>query len=486
MGQRLRQLRTDRGLQQGEVARRLEISPAYLSLIEKGRRVVQLPLLLKALELYDVGVEEFMRSLGEHRVDDALARLLDEPLLRSLNLTEEDVSGMSAEPKVVTTITALFNLYKSTRSQLDSVLAGIAQRERSGGSEDPEPDSALRFELSPFDEVTDFLEKNDNFFPLLEERADKFRSDQGLGHRLSGDALVGALRERLGIDVKFTSPEGPSSVIRRWDPEKSVLTLSPAMLGPRVKFQLAHTIALRLLDSEHLHEPMLLGYRSRFDETKKLIKIHLANYLAGALLLPYTEFFNEVRRSRYDVEQLGHSFGTSYETVAHRICNLSDPKQKGLPMHFVRVDVAGNISKRYSATGIRFPPYSGACPKSAFHMAFLTPNTLARQYEVFPDGGTYFCFAKVVSEPKRGSLARGTVYSIGLGTHADNAKHLAYADDMPFADPKRMAVPVGITCRFCQRTDCNQRAAPSYKFAFRVDEYIKKDNFFSPLVHGDE
>jgi hypothetical protein len=52
---------------------------------------------------------------------------------------------------------------------------------------------------------------------------------------------------------------------------------------------------------------------------------------------------------------------------------------------------------------------------------------------------------------------------------------------MPFTDPKRMAVPTGISCRFCERTDCNQRAAPSYKFAFAVDEYTKKDNFYSPV-----
>ena len=154
-------------------------------------------------------------------------------------------------------------------------------------------------------------------------------------------------------------------------------------------------------------------------------------------------------------------------------------------MHFLRVDVAGNISKRYAGDGIRFPHQGGSCPKMAVHLAFLTPSVITKQYSAFPDGSTYFCFAKVVSEPQQGSLVKGTTYSIGLGTHADDAKHFAYADALPFADPKRMAVPVGSTCRFCERTDCNMRSAPSYKFAFRVDEYTKKDNFFSPLVSGD-
>ena len=152
MGRRLRELRLERGLQQGEVARRLGVSAAYMSLIEKGKRSVQLPLLFKALEIYGVGMEDFMSSLGEARVDDGLARLLDEPLLKTLNLSREDLASLGAEPKVATTITALFNLYKNTRGQLDHLLADLARRERDDAREGGE----LAFDYSPFDEVTDF------------------------------------------------------------------------------------------------------------------------------------------------------------------------------------------------------------------------------------------------------------------------------------------------------------------------------------------
>ncbi len=175
MGQRLRALRLERDLAQGEVARRLEISAAYLSLIEKGKRSVQLPLLFKALELYDVGIESFMASLGEKHVDHGLARLLDEPLLRSLNLSEEDIASLGSEPKVVTTITALFNLYKNTRSQLDNVLAGIAEENRAGEDDG----HSLRFDYSPFDEVTDFLERHRNWFASLEARATEIGANTG-------------------------------------------------------------------------------------------------------------------------------------------------------------------------------------------------------------------------------------------------------------------------------------------------------------------
>ncbi|MGB8330512.1 MAG: short-chain fatty acyl-CoA regulator family protein [Polyangiales bacterium] len=479
MGQSLRELRLRRGLQQSEVARRLKISPAYLSLIEKGKRVVQLPLLFEALELYGVAVEDFMGSLGERPVDDGLARLLDEPLVRSLNLSEEDLASISAEPRMVTTITALFNLYKNSRSQLDHVMATIAQRERQGD------DDSLRFDYSPYDEVTDFLQQHDNWFQLLEERAQQFRRECAFGRRVTSDDIERGLLEKVGVRVNRMTERAGSSVIRTWHAKERILAVSNDLFEQRLKFQLAHTVALGLFDEEKLHEPILEGYTGQHAETRTLIKIHLANYFAGALLLPYPEFYREVMRTRYDVELLAQYFESSYETVAHRMCNLSDPRRRGVPMHFLRVDVAGNISKRYSGDGIRFPHQDGSCPKMAVHLAFLTPNVITKQYSAFPDGSTYFCFAKIVSEPQRGSLVKGTTYSIGLGTHADDAKYFAYADDIPFADPKKMAVPVGTTCRFCERTDCNMRSAPSYKFAFRVDEYTKKDNFFSPLVSAD-
>lgn len=476
IGRRLRELRLERGLQQADVARHLGVSPAYLNLIEKGKRAMQLPLLWKALALFQVEMETFMAQLGERRAPDALAKLLDEPLLRSLGITDEDLADFSGEPRRTATLVTLFNLYKNSRTQLETVMLELHQKKQGG-----DPASPLGY--SPFDEVTDFLQTHKNHFPDLEEEAARIRRDFGLERRILSDELIKILRARkVRVDLE-RSERG--SVVRRYDPKKRHLVLSPDLNEQPLKFQLAATIGLRVLDESGLDERLSNAFAPKHAETERLIKIHLANYFAGALLLPYADFIGEVERTRYDVELLASLFEMSYEAVAHRVCNLADPKRPGIPMHFVRCDVAGNISKRYSATGLRFPEGTGSCAKWAVHNAFLTPSVITRQYSVMPDGATYFCFAKVAAQPREGSLVRGTAYSIGLGTHADAAKHLAYAQDMPFTDPGKMAVPIGVSCRFCERTDCNQRAAPSYKFAFNVDEYTKKDNFFSPLVEKD-
>src|SRR4051812_30245357 len=476
IGRRMRELRLERGLQQADVARQLGVSGAYLNLLEKGKRTVQLPLLWKSLSFFGIEMEAFMASLGERRAPDALAKLLDEPLLRSLGITNEDIQDFSGEPKRTATLVALFNLYKNTRTQLEQVATRLAEEQQDGAFE------KVRLGYSALDEVTDFVQSHRNWFGELEDEARRIRFDNKLGRGILSDELVRILKAKK-VRVDFVAP-GRSSVVRRYDPKKGHLTLSTALMEQPTKFQLAATVGLRVLDDSQLDERLAKAFGPKHAETPRLIKIHLANYFAGALLLPYEDFITEVERTRYDIELLSNLFEMSYEAVAHRVCNLGDPKRPGMPLHFVRCDVAGNISKRYSGTGLRFPEASGSCAKWAVHNAFMNPSVVTRQYSMMPDGSTYFCFARITTQPQQGSLVRGTTYSIGLGTHADAARHLAYAQDLPYTDAKQ-AIPVGVSCRFCERTDCNQRAAPSLKFRFNVDEYTKKDNFFSPLVGTD-
>lgn len=493
IGRRLRELRQARGHTQAELARRLGISAAYLNLIEKGRRTVQLPVLWRALELLETDPEPFIKSLGEQPVEASLAQLIDEPLLRSLDLDRDALTSLSAEPGAATTITALFNLYKNTRSQLDNLLQHLSEAEAgrkaraSLGSSSDVAEGTMRFDYSPLDEVADFVQASDNYYPAIEEAAQGLRRDLRLDRRIVSDQLVAAL-SGLGVAVSAAPSKAEGSVVRRYDPERQTLEVSLELPEARKKFDLAHVIGLKLLGERGISQSVVSSYRPRHGETKTLLRVHLANYFAGALLLPYDEFFREAQATRYDVERLADLFEMSYEAAAHRLTNLSDPRRRGVPMHFMRVDVAGNISKRYSATGLTFPTGLGSCPKWVAHTAFLTPSQISKQFSVMPDGTAYFCFAKIASQPVRGSLAKGTVYSIALGTRAEDAEHLTYADDQPRWSPERrerIGVPVGVTCRFCERTDCSQRAAPSYKFAFSPDPYVKKDNFFSPILERD-
>ncbi len=476
IGARLRALRLQRNVKQADAARELGVSPAYLNLIEKGKRVTPFPLLWKALRFFQVDPESFMTQLGEGRVDETLAQLLQDPLLKTLDLDPETLQSLSAEPRLAGTVAALFNLYKNTRTQLENVMGQLNTTDRARAQG---PETSAKLDYSPFDEVTDFLERHKNYFPELEAEAEVLRQDFKLGRVVLSEQLIAVLKERFGYTVGTEESPSGSSVVRRIDVENKQLVVSPQLTEQPLKFQLASSLGLMVIDKTRLIERVVEG-RTRHAETPRLIKVNLANYFAGALMLPYVPFFDAVQRTRYDIELLTNEFGVTYETVAHRVCNLSDPKRAGLPFHFLRTDIAGNISKRYSGTGLKFASGGGSCGKWAVHLAFLNPSQITRQYSQMPDGTTYFDFARVQLQAIEGSIVRGTAYSIGLGTHAENAKYLAYG--LPMTDLRRDAVPTGISCRFCERTDCNQRAAASYRFAFSFDEYTKKDCFFSPLL----
>jgi XRE family transcriptional regulator, fatty acid utilization regulator len=475
IGARLRALRLQRNVKPADAARELGVSPAYLNLIEKGKRVTPFPLLWKALRFFQVDPENFMTQLGEGRVDETLAQLLQDPLLKTLDLDPESLQSLSAEPRLAGTVAALFNLYKNTRTQLENVMAQLNSTDRARAT----GETSAKLDYSPFDEVTDFLERHKNYFPELESEAEVLRQDFKLGRVILSEQLIAVLKDRFGYTVTTEESPSGSSVVRRIDAERSQLVISPTLTEQPLKFQLASSLGLLVIDKTRLIDRIVEG-RTRHAETPRLIKVNLANYFAGALLLPYASFFDAVQRTRYDIELLTSEFGVTYETVAHRVCNLSDPKRSGLPFHFLRTDIAGNISKRYSGTGLKFASGGGSCGKWATHLAFLNPSQITRQYSQMPDGTTYFDFARVQLQAIEGSIVRGTAYSIGLGTHADNAKYLAYG--LPTTDLRRDAVPTGISCRFCERTDCNQRSAASYRFVFSFDEYTKKDCFFSPLL----
>src|SRR2546421_4060862 len=181
IGRRMRELRLERGLQQADMARTLGVSGAYLNLLEKGKRTVQLPLLWKALSFFGIEMEAFMASLGERRAPDALAKLLDEPLLRSLGITNEDILDFSGEPKRTAMLVALFNLYKNTRTQLEQVATRLAE-EQQDGSAAPAAGTfeKVRLSYSPLDEITDFLQSQRNYFAELEDEARRIRFDHKL------------------------------------------------------------------------------------------------------------------------------------------------------------------------------------------------------------------------------------------------------------------------------------------------------------------
>jgi hypothetical protein len=212
-----------------------------------------------------------------------------------------------------------------------------------------------------------------------------------------------------------------------------------------------------------------------------MARVALANYFAGAVLMPYGPFLKAVKAGRYDVELLSRRFQASFEQVCHRLTTLRRPGQEGVPFHFLRIDIAGNISKSFSASGIRFARYSGCCPRWNIHAAFLTPGLVRTQISEMPDGVKYFCIARTLQKDTGTYRGQHAIQALGLGCEMSHARDLVYSDGLAL---DQTPVPIGVTCRLCDRTDCEQRAFPPLHQVIDVVEEVRRSSFFAHLGPG--
>ena len=464
LGAKIRTLRRKEQVSQAELARRLGISASYLNLIEHDQRALTADLLIRLAQVLPVDLQT-LSGRAEERLSADLMEAFSDPFFDGHNLLATEVREVAEQsPSVVRAILALFEGWQAARNLNETLAAKVYADQNLPGLPDV---TASRL---PSEEVNDFVQQHMNFFPELEDAAEHlWRS----AHLQADDLSAGlhrVLARDLGVDVQVHRAGGRPVPLRRYDPERKILHLSEVLTAHSRRFQMAVQIALLLLADlvDKLSDDAVLTSQ----ESRTLGRLVLANYFASAIVMPYEAFLDVTQRERYDIELLGNRFGASFEQVCHRLTTLQRPGREGVPLHFVRVDLAGNISKHFSASGIRFARFSGACPRWNIHSAFLTPGLIRTQLSRMPDGNTFFCLARTVPKGRGGFHASHTVHAIGLGCNVRYASQMVYADGM---DLQRLdsAIPVGVTCRLCERMDCDQRAFPSLRHTMQVDENVR-------------
>lgn len=470
LGARVRALRRQHGLSQKQLADKLDISPSYLNLIEHGKRPVSATVLIRLAQGFPLDIGSL--ATDDSQAESELTEIFSDPLFDDLALTTADVRELVAScPSAAEAVRVLYRTWREARETVSTLTS------RMQGQEGSPVDMASM----PTEEVNDFLQRNGNHFPTLEEAAERLRRDGRIRDDDRYQRMADWLQEAHGVRIQWAPVEASPQVMRRFDPVRRVLQLSQ-VLAPRSRhFQLAHQLGL--LECAEELERLTDDRRLTSDEARRLARVTLANYFAAAVLMPYAPFLEEAERRRYDLELLGHRYRTSFEQVSHRLCTLRRPGAEGVPFHMIRVDIAGNISKRFSGSGIRFARYSGACPRWNVHAAFLTPGQIRTQTSVMEDGPVYFCIARTVQKSGGGWNQPQAMHAIGLGCEVSHAPRIVYADGVDMANLTH-AVPVGVTCRLCERRECGQRAFPPLSQRLEVDENVRGVNLYASVGRG--
>lgn len=450
-GPQLREARLRLGLTQTALSRGLGVSLSYLNQMERGRRPISEAVLIGLAERYDADIGAFGAGDGPRLAADLREALADPvfgPASDGAPGAAEVETLATGAPKLAKAFLALHRAHRAANERLAALDDRIGR------------EGALP--RSPWEEVRDFFHYCDNYVDAVDRAAETFAARAGLAAGEGKPArLVDWLSRRHRIAVRLAG-----DALRVYDPARREIRLAPQAGAASHAFHLAHQVALieqrdlieATLDLAHFHDP----------EARAICRIGLANHFAGAAVLPYGAFQAAAEETRHDVERLAGRFGASLEQVAHRLSTLQRPGAKGVPFFFVRVDQAGTITKRHSATRLQFARYGGACPLWNVHQAFETPGRIIRQLAETPDGARYLCLASDVTKPGGAFRAPTRRYAIGLGCETVHAGRLVYADDLDVANDAAYQ-SIGVSCRICERAECHQRSVPPLEKALRVD-----------------
>ncbi|MGH6848463.1 MAG: helix-turn-helix domain-containing protein [Methylocella sp.] len=456
-GLRLKRLRRDRHLTQAAMAAELDISPSYLNLMERNQRPITVQVLIKLTDVYGIDPRDFMETEGEHSAGE-MEQILADPLFREAAVPRGEVRDAAENsPALLAAMARLYRAYAAARE------ANEAGAGTDGDRAEPVPGE------SPVDRIRTIMHEAHNHFPELEVAAESFAAELALAGIGPYVALCEHLRARHGIRVRVLPVDVMGDRLRWYDHHRRQLMISEVVEPPGRTFQAAYQLALSQFGE------LLNAIAARLEPndglSRRLLRITLANYFAAAVMMPYGRFHEAVELASYDVEILAARFGASFEQVAHRLTTLARPTARGVPFFLVRVDIAGNVSKRLSSSRFPFAHSGGTCPLWNIHATFAEPARILTQVIELNDGSQWFSLSRTV---RRSLTPWGAIeprFAIGLGCEIKYARRLVYAKRLDFNALD--ATPIGINCRLCDRPACPQRAAPPALRPLSVDETMR-------------
>jgi predicted transcriptional regulator/transcriptional regulator with XRE-family HTH domain len=443
MGPKVRVLRERQNLTLDACAQRLGLSTSYLSQVETNQRPVTARVLIALSRVFDVSPGEFDTDEETRLIADLREASADLALGTPVPALPELKLAAATTPTLARQFLALHRAFRA----LDERMLRFDETVRMRSEDAPQS-------LLPYQEVRDFFHYRDNYVDELDVAAEALATEIGIGG--DGDAagrLEQALATRFSVQVRRAA--APAGLIRHYDADSRVLTLDRDLPEPTLGFQLATQLAD--LSFGGLSDDVLATAGLESATARDIARVAMINYAAGALMMPYGRFAASAMELRHDIEQVQHRYAASFEQVSHRLSTLQRPGARGVPFYFVRVDAAGNITKRHSSTRFQFARFGGACPLWNVHEAFGQPGRILVQIAEMPDGVRYLCVGRSIVKRSGNYLRPNRQYAIGIGCEIAHAGKVVYSEGLQLDG---QAVPVGVSCRICERPDCHQRAFP--------------------------
>jgi predicted transcriptional regulator/DNA-binding XRE family transcriptional regulator len=487
MGIRLRSLREERGITQAALAQALKLSPSYVNQIESNQRPITVAVLLRLQAYFGIDLQFFSED-EESRVIAELREITAGAVGQGVVPLAELQAVAQQLPAFSRVLLALHRRAQNAEDRVATLAAGSDGDRFAADGATP---------AQPHEEVREFFYARHNHMAVLDERAEAMFERLHAGApavdhagapeaTLAAQANLGALLEQHllaehAVHTRYEEPDRRNrEVIRHFDPAARILRISPGIEPGQRTFQLAIQVALLTVGS--LIDSFIDAAAFSQAQARALARIGFANHFAGALLLPYGRFLAAAEALRYDIDLLSEQFGVSFESVCHRLSTMQRADPRCIPFFFVRVDRAGNISKRQSATDFHFSRTGGTCPLWNVYEAFAQPGKVITQLSRMPDNRTTLWMARTVTHQRGGYGALRRTFAVALGCDVRYANRLVYSKGIALDDPDA-ATPIGAGCKVCDREACPQRAFPALGSQLRINENVRQ---FAPYSGSPE
>ncbi|NKX45713.1 helix-turn-helix domain-containing protein [Roseicyclus persicicus] len=453
IGPRLRRLRVDHGQTQAQMAKALGISTSYVNLLEKNERSVSVPVLLKLFDIYGVDWRDIAEDDETAHLADLRAALAD-PIFDG---DRPDLPQMRAALTHAPDLAACFlRLHRSYLAATDQLMSVAEAGEG----------AAVLLRDSPEATVHNVFRKNRNHFPALEAAAEDFWDGPPPATDDVYAALKKRLMDRLGVRVQLMTVADMPGTLREYDERRRLILLSEALDHPNRVFQLVHVAGL--IEQRGVIDDLLSQSGLDDPHGRARCRVELANYFAAAVLMPYGAFLSEALASKYDFDHLATRFGVSFEQACHRATTLQRRGAQGVPFFFLRLDKAGNVTKRFNSTDFHLAEHGGACPRLDVHSSFRTPGRILPQLVEMPDQSRFFVFARTVDRPSFARHMQDVRLAVAMGCAVEHMGAVGYAETLGGAEAP--VTEIGINCRICPRANCDQRAHHAIVLSEPLDE----------------
>jgi predicted transcriptional regulator/transcriptional regulator with XRE-family HTH domain len=452
VGPQLRQLRRAHQQTQSDMARRLGVSASYVNLLENNQRSLTVKVLLALTDSYGVAWQELINDNEITQLADLRATVRDPIFTGDRPDLQELRAALDHAPQLVTQFLQLHRNYRA-------MLGSLTQLDEYGAV--PE-----MLATAPEAAIYDMFRKHANHFAALEDAADQARDTVG-GRP---DDIYANLKRHLfdayAVEVDLVGINEMSDTLRIFQEERGRVLLSEAFDQINRNFQLAYVLAM--LRCGTLLDDLISEAGPLSDAARARCRIELANYFAAAFLMPYAPFLSLAETTGYDIDQIAATFGVSFEMVCHRLTTLQRKGAQGVPFFFLRIDRAGNVTKRFNATSFTLANKGGSCPVWNIHSAFASPGTIIPQYVEMPDAGQFFTISRTIGRPVINRHTQGRTLVVTLGCQRVHAEKVGYARAVRVADEDNVA-KIGINCHICPRQSCSQRAHEPMHLNLTVD-----------------